>query len=155
MSLIRIQIGVIVVIFTIGLLAADAPPSIESSWTSMCPRAEVKRIKDGDTIVADVHFPWSVTLSNQDIRADFDTWEVSRTRRTIQYAPDEIQRGRAASADLSLWLQGRVLYLVPMKDERDGRGRMLAEWWIQKPGSNPERLRDLMKKAGHLRPGSE
>jgi endonuclease YncB( thermonuclease family) len=117
------------------------------------PRAVNVRVIDGDTIDADIVLSWGVTLRRQRIRAaDFDAWESSRRRRSVEVTDAEVRRGKAASAGLAAMLNGCSLYLVPQPgEERDRYGRVLAIWLLACDDGQPVRVRSLMAARGYLR----
>lgn len=136
---------------TVATIAA----SNDSTATAL-PYATDVRVKDGDTIEADVVLPWGVTLRDQDIRAnDFDAWETSKRRKTIEYADDEIERGNRARDALAALLKTGRLILIPDEDEpRDNYGRILASWKIQR-GDELVDVADIMEAGGHTREGEQ
>lgn len=113
----------------------------------------VRRVKDGDTIVADIHLPFDITLRKQDIRCnDYDAWESSRARRSVEVTDAEIERGKAAAADLRrLLASADTVWISPDEDDaRDVYGRILGGIAVEKGGKRFS-LAAWMKERGHLR----
>lgn len=113
----------------------------------------VRRVKDGDTLVADIHLPFDITLRKQDIRCnDYDAWESSRARRSVEVTDAEIERGKAAAADLKKLLDSadRVWIRPDEDDARDVYGRILGGIAIEKDGRKFS-LAAWMSERGHLR----
>lgn len=116
----------------------------------------VHRVKDGDTIVADIHLPFDITLRRQDIRCnDYDAWESSRARRSVDVTDEEIERGKKAAADLRQLLnRADRVWIVPDDDEaRDVYGRVLGGIAVEVDGKRFS-LAAWMSERGHLRRGA-
>jgi hypothetical protein len=109
------------------------------------------QIVDGDTVVADVLMPWSVTLRKQVIRAnDYDAWEASTARKTVNVTPAEIVKGKAAKADLAA-LVGRASSVVVVPSEkREAYGRRLGSLKVVAGGKSVN-VADFMRERGHCR----
>ena len=62
------------------------------------------RVIDGDTLqIETIVLPWDVALLNQRVRiADFDAWESSRRRRSVNVTDEEVVKGKRATQELSL-----------------------------------------------------
>lgn len=107
----------------------------------------VRRIVDGDTIVADFHLPYGTTLSGEMTRAaDYDAFETRRGRHTTE---GEVILGKEAAAHLAKILDGRlVMAKIRGRGRRDVFGRLLASWWTYEDGdltSVAEQMRDYHK----------
>lgn len=92
--------------------------SVLAQW-----KIDVISVYDGDTITANVHLPFSITLSNQKIRLLYiDAPE-------IKGGDDESKRAAIKSRDyLIKLLKGTQVYLYtdPKRPERDAFGRILG-----------------------------
>ena len=92
--------------------------NVFSQW-----KIDVISVYDGDTITANVHLPFSITLSNQKIRLLYiDAPE-------IKGGNDESRKAAGKSKDyLIKLLKGTQIYLytVPKQPERDAFGRILG-----------------------------
>jgi len=84
-------------------------------------------VKDADTIVGTIRFPWNVALVDESIRAaGFDAWEVSRKRRTVHITDEELRKGKEAKLALISYLKGKHIYITPLSMSRDAYGRIFA-----------------------------
>lgn len=112
----------------------------------------VVRVYDGDTIVADVLLPWSVTLAGESIReSTYDAWEIRRGRGGVVITDEELVRGRQATQDLTnLFSTGRVFVGTDATAKRDNFGRLLGKYWVYR---NDEWIdvREYMAARDHLR----
>lgn len=83
------------------------------------------RVKDGDTIQADIDLGRGIVWQDRTIRLkDFDAWESTHHRKTVVIADDEIAKGKKAEAALEACLMGsRVRYVLlgPGKTAEYGR----------------------------------
>lgn len=112
-------------------------------------RLENIEVVDGDTIHADICFPYGVCLTHQTIRAsDYDAWESRRTRRAVGTITDaEIEKGKIAKADLEA-LKADGFFLVPEgKGTRDNYGRILGRLF-----SKGQTIANYMHTHNHCRP---
>lgn len=108
-------------------------------------------VQDCDTIHGDVLLPWGVTLRNQAIRAnDYDAYESSKRRQSVNVTDAEVVKGKAATAALSALLKGGDLYVSPGKRDRDVYGRLLGSFVVVKGGKRV-RLADWAEENGHIR----
>ena len=112
----------------------------------------LNNLHDGDTLNADVQFPWGVVLDDQSVRClGYDAWEISRNRRTVRVTAAEIEKGKAAQVDLQGLLNGAdAVYLSPGDEDRDPYGRLLAYLVVWDEGELIE-VADWMKQRGHTR----
>lgn len=115
----------------------------------------MKQFKDGDTIQADIHLDWGITLTDQTIRcSDFDAWECSTKRKTVKVTPDEIVKGNAAKAYVNNLVKDHTFYIIPAKQQRDVYGRILGVIIVSSnKGENVHLLSALMEERQHVRPG--
>lgn len=114
----------------------------------------ITRIKDGDTIVADVLLPWNVTLRDEDIReSSYDAWESRRGRGGIVITDEELVKGKNATRDLTELFRDKKAYLgVPDDSKRDAFGRLLGKFWAFDTVNNQWiDVREFMREHGHLR----
>ena len=113
------------------------------------------KVIDGDTLkVETLMLPWDVALTNQRIRiADFDAWESSYRRRSVNVTDEEVKKGMKATEDLKELVANAQVFVLPYKQRsRDVYGRILATIEIQKDNQTIQ-LIDWMKERGHLRDG--
>lgn len=114
----------------------------------------ISRIKDGDTIVADVLLPWNVTLRDEDIReSTYDAWESRRGRGGIVTTDEELVKGKQATRDLTELFRDKKAYLGVSDDsKRDAFGRLLGKFWAFDTVNNQWiDVREFMRERGHLR----
>jgi hypothetical protein len=53
---------------------------------------------DADTFTANIQLPYAIVWSNRKIRVlGFDAYESSNARRTVEFVPDELERGKRAT----------------------------------------------------------
>lgn len=115
--------------------------------TSTATAAELRHIRtlDGDTIVADIALGFDVVLAQQTIRIhNYDAWETSYRRQTIEYATDELAKGALAKAALEKLLTGKVT--AQEVAGRDPYGRRLLE--VYADGVN---VGETLRAQGHER----
>jgi hypothetical protein len=123
-------------------------------------RVEVVRWKDADTLVGNIQLFGDVWRRGVDIRADYDGWEVSKSRNsspfksfTDQQWAEEIRKGKAALAAVEKLSEGKTLYVTPLKDEHGIYGRTKCKLWLWAEGKLID-VKKRLKAGGHLR-GSE
>ena len=118
--------------------------------TCAVPLADV-RIQDGDTIHASLDLPFGITIRDKTIRAaDFDAWELSRARRTVNVTGVEIERGKRAKAALEeLFAQGTPYATDTGK--QDVYGRLLAVLWVKTREGRWVEVSEAMRREGHTR----
>ncbi len=105
------------------------------------------RVLDGDTLVADLSLGFDVVLHQQTIRIhNYDAWETSYRRQTIEYATDEMAKGALAKAALEKLLGSASKVTVQEVAGRDPYGRRLLE--IYADGVS---VGETLRKAGHER----
>lgn len=109
-------------------------------------------VKDGDTITANVNFPWGVTLRDQPIRClGYDAWESSRRRQSVRITDAELANGEQASAALSGLLSSSRVYGTPGKRERDNYGRLLVRLTVVDKDGKQIDVAEWMERNGHVR----
>ncbi len=111
--------------------------------TSTAAAAECRNIRvlDGDTIVSDIALGFDVVLHQQTIRIhNYDAWETSYRRQTIEYATDEMAKGALAKAALEKLLGSASKVTVQEVAGRDPYGRRLLDVYAD-GGSVGETLR--------------
>ena len=116
--------------------------------TSTANAAELRHIRclDGDTIVADIELGFDVVLSQQTIRIhNYDAWETSYRRQTIEYATDELAKGALAKAALEKLLTGSKVTVEEVAG-KDPYGRRLLECYAD--GVN---VGETLRAQGHER----
>lgn len=124
-------------------------------------KLDVKSIHDGDTVLATVRLPWGISLGPEAVRAsNYDAWEVTKARRSVEVTDDEIAKGKAAREFLAALVgfaangQRGVgdLYLTPNAGgKRDVYGRVLGEFWLRRPDGEWVDIAEEMKRRGHVR----
>lgn len=110
---------------------------------------------DGDTLVADIVFPWGVRLCGQNVRAlGYDAWESRKVRQSVGTITDaEIAKGKLATEALrELLAASPAVYIDPgpREGERDNYGRILANVHYMQDGE----LHDVAgwaRRCGHCR----
>jgi len=133
-------------------------------WSALAPAAEPNHplylplrqveVVDGDTLRADIELAYGVVLVRQVIRADnYDAWESSHARRTVEVTDEEIARGKQAAADLAALIQdARQVWLIPSKD-REPHGRRLGRWVVETNVGEQVDVATWMRARHHCRPG--
>ena len=114
------------------------------------------RMGDADTITANIHLPYAIVWSNRRIRVlGFDAYESSNARRTVEFVPDELERGKRATDDGWKCLYGAdAVYIEATEDVDETWGRILGTVWFDPPGESSELVNygDWMRGRGHARP---
>ena len=118
--------------------------------TCAVPLADV-RIHDGDTIHASLDLPFGLTIRDKTIRAaDYDAYELSRARRTVNVTGVEIERGKRAKAALEeLFAQGTPYATDTGK--QDVYGRLLAVLWVKTREGRWVEVAAEMRRQAHTR----
>ena len=107
---------------------------------------KITKIHDGDTVTADIEMDFDVTIRNQSIRfEDFDAWEISRVRRTVEVTDVEIRLGIKARDALIEFLKDKEVKILPSK-KRDPYGRVLGKLYC-----NGTDVNQWMREHGHER----
>ena len=85
-------------------------------------------IHDGDTFRANVDLGFDVTLRSESCRlANFDAWEINRTRRSVNVTDAEIVKGKAArEALVKMVYNGTSITIESVPPVRDKYGRLLV-----------------------------
>jgi len=109
-------------------------------------------IHDGDTLKAyEVQLPFGVSLRDQSVRADgYDAWEIDRTRKTIIYDKDELEKGIEARRAFSNLLDDGGLW-IDETGKRDPYGRLNARLWTKDRSGKWIDVAEWMKEHGHAR----
>ncbi len=93
------------------------------------------RVVDGDTIEADISLPMRVTLRQEMIRcANYDAWESSKRRRSVNVTDEEVVKGKAATEALKSLIASGQLMVQLENDDRDVYGRVLASLYLEREG---------------------
>lgn len=109
------------------------------------------RVIDGDTLEADINFPLSVTLRKESIRCvDYDAWESSKRRRTVDVSDEEVTKGKAATEALRELLKQGSMVAQLESGERDVYGRVLARLFVEVNESLVS-VSTWMEARGHIR----
>ncbi len=75
------------------------------------------RVKDGDTLAADIEVGRGIVWCGRDIRiAGFDAWEAHRYRRTVEITDEELAKGRKATEAVEALLMGPDVQFVCLGD---------------------------------------
>lgn len=117
-------------------------------------RAEIIRVKDGDTFNCNVYMDWGVAMMNQEIRVvDCDTWEVSRRRRTVVITDEELVKGKIAKGVLeTLFKKSHRILVVPQPQAKeDPYGRREAKVIVEDKDGKRIGVGDFMRAHGHQR----
>ena len=111
------------------------------------------RVIDGDTLqIETIVLPWDVALLNQRVRiADFDAWESSRRRRSVNVTDEEVVKGKRATQELTKLIEKFDVYVIPLKrNGRDSYGRLLGTIRLRR-GDETMNLKEWMIERGHIR----
>ena len=114
----------------------------------------ITRVKDGDTLTADVLLPWNVTLRDEDIReSTYDAWESRRGRGGIVITDEELVKGKQAAKDLAELFRDKKAYVGVSDDsKRDSFGRLLGKFWaFDTVNSKWIDVHEYMDARGHFR----
>jgi endonuclease YncB( thermonuclease family) len=108
-------------------------------------------VVDGDTVRADIHLPFQITLTNKSIRLkDIDAPEVTQRRKSVTVTAEEIERGKAAKAYLQTLLKNGALLEIGHSGYSDKYGRVSGKLLILEKGSRVS-VAVPMKAAGYSR----
>lgn len=117
---------------------------------------EVSRVVDGDTVEAQIFMPWSTAASGTIRLLDFDAWESSKRRGSVDVSDDEVKKGKAAARALQECLDLGNAYAEPLgRGTHDNYGRMLARLWVKTDEGKVIEVSKWMKERGHCRPDKE
>lgn len=140
------------------LIAITALFCLYAGWAAAAEpfSAEGVQVIDGDTIRVEVlHLGWGVALTKQTIRAaDYDAWESSYARKSVDVTAAEIIKGKRATAVLAELLRTKRLRIEPaIGRDRDVYGRLLGVWTIvDGEAETPmQPFAELMQAGGHCR----
>jgi endonuclease YncB( thermonuclease family) len=107
------------------------------------------RVIDGDTVQADIVCPFGITFRGKVMRAaDYDAWESSRARRTVNVTPIEVERGKLAAAALER-LSGSLF--AQDTGKQDAYGRLLVRLWAKDDRGQWIDVAEFMHREGHTR----
>jgi hypothetical protein len=107
-------------------------------------------VTDGDSVSGHLDLGWNINLGRVSILAyDFDCYEASKVRHTVEVTDEEVIKGKAAKYALIDLLDGAELYAEDSQ-ERDPHGRLSAILWVRKDGQWIY-LAKFMDEHGHLR----
>lgn len=111
-------------------------------------------VVDADTINAErLNLPFGVCLTDVTMRmADYDAWETSFRRTTVEVTPEEIKKGKIAAKDLEELLGKNEFKVLPgdTKKPRDVYGRLLVKIEVKLDGKWSS-LAEWMTNKGHTR----
>jgi endonuclease YncB( thermonuclease family) len=112
-------------------------------------------VHDGDTITARINLGWRISIKEHIRAADYDAWEITKTRRTVEVTDDEIAKGKAAKSFVETFAgdNNHQLFVVGILrgEGRDVYGRILGEIWCREKNGEWINLGDLMREKGHVR----
>jgi endonuclease YncB( thermonuclease family) len=113
------------------------------------------RVVDGDTLEADIDLPMRVTLRQEMIRCvDYDAWESSKHRRSVNITDEEVVKGKAATEALKSLITSGHLMVRLEEDDRDVYGRILASLFVAR-NNNLLSVADWMEANNHTRNGGQ
>lgn len=108
------------------------------------------RVIDGDTVRCSLVCPFGLTIRDRVLRAaNYDAWESSRARRTVNVTDVEVVRGREATAALE-GLIGQGTLFAEDTGRADAYGRLLAILYVRRGGEFID-VADWMESHHHLR----
>jgi hypothetical protein len=141
-----------------GNRAGEASPATKAKAKALPTylRLSGLRMGDADTFNADIHLPYAIVWSNRRIRVlGFDAYESSNARRTVEFVPDELERGKRATDDGWKCLYGAdAVYIEATADVETTYDRILGAIWFDPPGESSELVNygDWMRSRNHARP---
>ena len=135
-----------------AISAGDTPRHSVSNNNLGGALCEVTRVIDGDTLEANILYPWDVTLRDQTVRCmGYDAWESSKRRRSVKVTDEEVVKGKLATSAFSELLNSSsAVYLIPGKSPRGPYGRILATVMLRVDGKRVN-VADWMRSHGHVR----
>lgn len=135
-------LGIFLLLFVPEIQAAE--PYTLDNW----------RVLDGDTIAAErLNIPFGVCLTDVTMRmSDYDAWESSFRRATVNVTSEEIKLGKIATKDLEELLKANSFRVLPgdTKKPRDVYGRLLVKIEV-KINNEWISLAKWMTEKGHTR----
>ena len=89
---------------------------------------QIKRVKDGDTLVGTIKLPWNTGLIDVSIRcAGYDAFEITKKRKSVVFTDNEIENGQKATNYLNkLILKSTNCCISPSTQEFDCYGRVFG-----------------------------
>jgi endonuclease YncB( thermonuclease family) len=144
-------------IIALGLTALSAFRGRAEETVSLVPAeivgavpCENVRVIDGDTIHCSIVCPFGLTIRDKTIRAaNYDAWESSRARRTVNVTELEVVNGKQATAALRELIGSGILYARDT-GRADAYGRLLATLFVRR-GEDFIDVASWMRQGGHLR----
>jgi endonuclease YncB( thermonuclease family) len=113
-------------------------------------------VQDGDTLQAEIHLPYGERWPKRKIRVlGFDAYESSNARRTVEFVPDELAKGRKATEDAARVLsEAEAVYIEATDDLETTWDRMLGRVWFVPKGEESTLVEfgAWMRSKGHARP---
>jgi len=113
-------------------------------------------VHDGDTLSADVSMPYGLCWTGRKIRVlNFDAFESSQARRTVEFVPDELMLGkRATAAAIKCLAEADAVFIEATPDLETTWDRMLGAIWFDPPGEDSTLVEfgDWMRQRGFARP---
>ena len=158
LNLVLAPVLALVSFFTGALTQRDTSPHIEKMMALPACEYELDNIRviDGDTVEADILFPLGVTLRGEHIRfSDYDAWESSKRRRSVNVTDAEVVKGKKATALLIDLIEGKMVVLMLAQGERDNYGRILGRAAVYADDGSRTELIDFMKNNDMLRSNDE
>lgn len=153
-----LRLLVVMAVLRIGACAYGATPFGDNAY-----RVTQYTVHDGDTLTgATVELDFGAALVRQSIRFhDFDAWEITAQRQTVDVTDEEKAKGRAARDALAELLAGGEVWIRPTGNGFSVYGRLEAEVWLVPKGSavsgqrsaggKPLDVGTWMKARGHAR----
>jgi len=145
---------ILVLTLLAGVCYARDPVAVKVPQSECWCYANVVRVIDADTLVADVYLPWGVCLIDQTLRVDtHDCWESSKRRQSEaagEITDEEVAKGKTAERELTETLQDWQLWVRPGITPRDNYGRLLGPWQLRN-GFKVEDMQAVAKRKGWLR----
>ncbi len=128
------------------------PLMMNSEWPAVTYyRLRNVRVIDGDTLEADIDLPMRVTLRQEMIRCtDYDAWESSKRRRSVNVTDEEVVKGKKATEALKSLIASGQLMVQLEEDDRDVYGRVLARLFVAR-NNNLLSVADWMEANNHIR----
>jgi len=131
-----------------------APPATLIHQGQTLYRVDSPDVHDVDTLTDGViRLPFGAAVAGRKIRSDFDGWEITRSRQTVQVTDEELAKGRAAKSALEERLATHRLYVaeLPKGKDIDPYDRIDAVWYFRSPDGTVESVADWARANKHLR----
>jgi len=116
-------------------------------------RVPAYAVYDGDTLTqATVQLDFGAALTGQSIRFfDFDAWELTSARQTVQVTDAEKAKGRKARDELAALLKEGEVWIQPTGDGKSVYGRLEADVWLVRAKEKPLHVATWLRERGHER----